>query len=110
MVSDSSAFWLRDAMQQLWLWRGRVVDIAIQEPEVGLFFAAFRATIETLELDPDLDGSGGRLQVYFREPGHDLVLYADLVVDVAVAGGWHMAIVYRGGNLEIELAEGPQLS
>lgn len=110
MCADpEQSFLLRDVLQQLSRWRGELVDVAMTEPEVGMFFAAFRATIDRLELDADLDASGGRLAVVFHEPGHELVLYADLVDGVAITASWHMEVIYRGGNLEMQLVEGGPL-
>lgn len=103
-MSDEREFLLRDVLERLQAWRGSTVAIYVWEPETGLSFLGFRATVDRLDFDADLDASGGRLEVHFAEEGHVLILYADLVDDGNV-DDTRIDLQYRGGNIEIVLRE-----
>lgn len=104
-MREKQAFLLRDVLHRLRTWRGRTVDVYVWEPATGWSFLGFRATVDRLDFDADLDASGGRLEVHFAEKGHILILYADLV-DTVEMDGRCIEMRYRGGNTEIALSAG----
>jgi hypothetical protein len=103
-MRDHQAFLLRDVLKKLHEWCGREIGVYVWDAETGWSFLGFRGTLERLDLDADIGGSDGRLEVQFAEAGHVLILYADLLDAVEIDGS-RIELGYRGGNTEIALSD-----